>query len=122
MIETRQQLIKFRKSLKQSKEEFAENIGYSYSYLSKVERGRISFYSGIKQAVNDYAKRLEAYKKGTEIYEEALKRCYCNHCDDQIKEQIEKEDKEINKFIYGCICLFVVIVAIIAKIFISLFV
>lgn len=100
MIETRQQLIKFRKSLKQSKEEFAENIGYSYSYLSKVERGRISFYSGIKQAVNDYAKRLEAYKKGTEIYEETLNRCYCNHCDDQTKEQIEKEDKELDRIIY----------------------
>lgn len=101
MIETRQQLIKFRKSLKQSKEEFAENIGYSYSYLSKVERGRLSFYSGIKQAVNDYAKRLEAYKKGTEIYEESLNRCYCDSYEDQVREQIEQEDKEINRILYG---------------------
>lgn len=101
MIETRQQLIKFRKILKQSQEEFAENIGYSYSYLSKVERGYISFYSGLKQAVNDYAKRLEAYKKGTEIYEETLNRCDCNHCDDQTKEQIEQEDKEVNRILYG---------------------
>lgn len=111
MIETRQQLIKFRKSLKQSKEKFAENIGYSYSYLSKVESGRLSFYSGIKQAVNDYAKRLEAYKKGTEIYEEALNRCYCNHFDDQTKEQIEQEDKEVNRIIYGFACLALIIIA-----------
>lgn len=100
MIKTRKQLIKFRNSLKQSKEEFAENIGYSYSYLSKVESGRLGFYSGIQQAVNDYAKRLEAYKKGTEIYEATLNRCYCNHCDDQITEQIKQEDQELDRVIY----------------------
>lgn len=118
MIETRQQLIKYRKSLKQSREEFAENIGYSYSYLSKVERGRLSFYSGIKQAVNDYAKRLEAYKKGTEIYEETLARCYCDSCEDYLHEQIEQEDKEVNRILYGfALIAFIVIAGVILWIY-----
>lgn len=122
MIKTKEDLKKFRLKLGKTQEQFANDLGVSLNYYGKVESGQLAFYSGINKAVNDYAKRLEAYKKGKEIYEEALNRCYCNHCDDQTKEQIEKEDKEINKFIYGCICLFVVIVAIIAKIFISLFV
>ena len=76
IIETKKDLIKFRKSLKQSKREFAENVGYSYSYICQVERGAIGFYTGLKNAVNGYKIRLEAYEKANGAYIETMARCY----------------------------------------------
>ena len=100
-IETKKDLIKFRKSLKQSKREFAKNVGYSYSYICKVERGDIGFYTGLKNAVNGYKIRLEAYEKANGAYMETLARCYCDSCDDHEHEQIEQEDKEVNRILYS---------------------
>lgn len=100
MIETKKDLIKFRKSLKQSKKEFAENVGYSYSYICKVERGVIGFYTGLKNAVNGYKLRLEAYEKANGAYMKTLARCYCDSYDDHAQEQIDEEDKEVNRILY----------------------
>lgn len=101
IIETKKDLIKFRKSLKQSKREFAENVGYSYSYICQVERGAIGFYTGLKNAVNGYKLRLEAYEKANGAYVETMARCYCDSYDDHVHEQIEQEDKEVNRILYG---------------------
>jgi predicted transcriptional regulator len=101
IIETKKDLIKFRKSLKQSKREFAENVGYSYSYICQVERGAIGFYTGLKNAVNGYKIRLEAYEKANGAYIETMARCYCDSYEDHVHEQIEQEDKEVNRILYG---------------------
>lgn len=111
IIETKKDLIKFRKSLKQSKREFAENVGYSYSYICKVERGAIGFYTGLKNAVNGYKIRLEAYEKANGAYMETLARCYCDSYDDHAQEQIEQEDKEVNRILYGFACLALIVIA-----------
>lgn len=101
IIETKKDLIKFRESLKQSKREFAKNVGYSYSYICKVESGVMGFYTGLKNAVNSYKLRLEAYEKANSAYMEIMARCYCDSYEDHVHEQIEQEDKEVNRILYG---------------------
>lgn len=74
MINTKEDLKNYRLKLGMSKEQFAKAIGYSFSYVDKVEKGRLEFYGGIKKAVNEYAERLEAYKRAGAQYAETVER------------------------------------------------
>lgn len=99
MIETRKDLINFRKRLKQSRKEFAKNVGYSYSYIGQVERGDLAFYTGLKFAVNEYAKRLEAYGSANGAYCETMAR-YCGCYEDYPQEKSNMEEKEADRVLY----------------------
>lgn len=103
MIKTRHDLKKFREKLGKTQLDFAEILGYSYSYYVKIERGRLEFYKGIKDAANAYEKRLESYKKGCDAYNKCEDMCNCHKIEAESQKMIKNISAVFMAAIFICL-------------------